>query len=159
MTSTASKLSSVRLPVPPAEMIRQIRAERARRASEAERQRIAIDAERKARCQTLDGFIEEFWTVLEPKRELKGLEKAAHVALDENYAAIAAGQAAKTEGQKYRAMGRSEAAIRIGDRIRSLASPAPKGEDQGASTTSAAITACRQKLVAVSNTPVPARGS
>jgi len=131
MTSTASKLSSVRLPVPPAEMMRQIRAERARRASEAERQRIAVDAERiKARCQTLDGFIEEFWTVLEPKRELKGLEKAAHVALDENYAAIAAGQAAKTEGQKYRAMGRSEAAIRIGDRIRSLASPAPKGEDQ-----------------------------
>lgn len=59
--------------------------------------------------------------------EAKGLEKAAHVALDENYAAIAAGQAAKTEGQKYRAMGRSEAAIRIGDRIRSLASPAPKG--------------------------------
>ncbi|MFI5409094.1 hypothetical protein [Kaistia sp. UC242_56] len=62
--------------------------------------------------------------------EAKGLEKAAHVALDENYAAIAAGQAAKTEGQKYRAIGRSEAAIRIGDHIRSLASPAPKGEGQ-----------------------------
>lgn len=53
-------------------MLRQIRAEKARRAAETERQRIANDAERiKARCQTLDGFIEEFWTVLEPKRELK----------------------------------------------------------------------------------------
>lgn len=53
-------------------MLRQIRAEKERRATQAERQRIAIDAERiKARCQTLDGFIEEFWTVLEPKRELK----------------------------------------------------------------------------------------
>ena len=53
-------------------MLMKIRQEKARRASEAERQRIAVDAERiKARCQTLDGFIEEFWTTLEPKRELK----------------------------------------------------------------------------------------
>lgn len=49
-----------------------IRTERQRRAVEAERQRIAHDAERiKARCQTLEGFIEEFWSVLEPKRDLK----------------------------------------------------------------------------------------
>ncbi len=53
-------------------MLKQIRAEKERRAKEAERQRIAVDAERiKARCQTLDGFIEEFWSILEPKRELK----------------------------------------------------------------------------------------
>ncbi|MBZ9857475.1 hypothetical protein LB566_27185 [Mesorhizobium sp. CA13] len=53
-------------------MMRLIRAEKARREAELERQRIANDAERiKARCQTLDGFIEEFWSTLEPKRELK----------------------------------------------------------------------------------------
>ncbi len=53
-------------------MMRAIRAERARRAAEAERERIAADAERiRARCRTLEGFIQEFWTVLEPKKELK----------------------------------------------------------------------------------------
>lgn len=53
-------------------MMRQIRAERARRAAEAERERVARDAERiRARCRTLEGFITEFWDVLEPKKELK----------------------------------------------------------------------------------------
>lgn len=53
-------------------MMRAIRAERARRAAEAERERIAAGAERiRARCRTLEGFIQEFWTVLEPKKELK----------------------------------------------------------------------------------------
>lgn len=53
-------------------MLRMIRQEKARRAAEAERERIARDAELiRARCQTLSGFIEEFWTVLEPKRELR----------------------------------------------------------------------------------------
>lgn len=47
--------------------MRQIRAERARRASEAERQRIAQDGERiRANCQTLAGFIREAWHVVEP---------------------------------------------------------------------------------------------
>ncbi|WP_080671268.1 phage terminase large subunit [Agrobacterium tumefaciens] len=53
-------------------MMRAIRAERARRNAEAERERIAKDAERiLARCRTLEGFIEEFWPVLEPKKQLK----------------------------------------------------------------------------------------
>lgn len=53
-------------------MMRLIRQEKARRAQEAERQRVALDAERiRARCQKLSGFIEEFWDVLEPKKELK----------------------------------------------------------------------------------------
>ncbi|MQB37610.1 terminase [Agrobacterium tumefaciens] len=53
-------------------MMRAIRAERVRRAAEAERERITADAERiRARCRTLEGFIQEFWTVLEPKKELK----------------------------------------------------------------------------------------
>lgn len=53
-------------------MMRAIREERARRAAEAERQRVAKDAERiRARCQTLEGFITEFWDVLEPKKNLK----------------------------------------------------------------------------------------
>ncbi|MDR7035262.1 phage terminase large subunit [Mesorhizobium sp. BE184] len=53
-------------------MMRLIRAERARRQAEAERQRVTLDAERiRARCQTLAGFIEEFWPILEPKKELK----------------------------------------------------------------------------------------
>ncbi len=50
-------------------MMRIIREERARRKAEAERQRIARDAEIiRARCETLDGFIAEFWTILEPKK-------------------------------------------------------------------------------------------
>ncbi|MFC5385177.1 phage terminase large subunit [Aquamicrobium segne] len=53
-------------------MMRLIRAEKARRAAEAERERVARDAEKiRAKCQTLSGFIEEFWDVLEPKKELK----------------------------------------------------------------------------------------
>lgn len=53
-------------------MMRLIRQEKARRAQEAERQRVALDAERiRAQCQKLSGFIEEFWDVLEPKKELK----------------------------------------------------------------------------------------
>ncbi|TCS28191.1 putative phage terminase large subunit-like protein [Aminobacter aminovorans] len=48
-------------------MMRQIRQERARRAAEAERERVARDAERiRARCQTLSGFIREAWHVVEP---------------------------------------------------------------------------------------------
>ncbi|WP_223566924.1 phage terminase large subunit [Agrobacterium tumefaciens] len=66
-----SKQSLARLP-DPATMMRAIRAERARRNAEAERERIAKDAERiRARCRTLEGFIEEFWPVLEPKKQLK----------------------------------------------------------------------------------------
>lgn len=53
-------------------MLRAIRQEKARRQAEAERQRIARDAEIiRARCATLDGFIAEFWSILEPKRELR----------------------------------------------------------------------------------------
>jgi predicted phage terminase large subunit-like protein len=53
-------------------MMRLIRAEKARREAEAERQRVSRDAERiRARCQTLEGFIAEFWDVLEPKKDLK----------------------------------------------------------------------------------------
>lgn len=53
-------------------MMKAIREERARRAAAAERQRVAQDAELiRARCQTLEGFIKEFWTVLEPKKDLK----------------------------------------------------------------------------------------
>lgn len=48
-------------------MMRLIRAEKARRAAEAEQQRVAKDAERiRAKCQTLPGFIREAWHVLEP---------------------------------------------------------------------------------------------
>ncbi|PSJ60758.1 phage terminase large subunit [Pseudaminobacter soli (ex Li et al. 2025)] len=49
-------------------MMRLIRAEKARRAAEAERERIAKDAERiRARCQSsLAAFVREAWHVLEP---------------------------------------------------------------------------------------------
>ena len=53
-------------------MMKAIRAERARRQAEIERQIIVKDAERiRGRCRTLEGFIQEFWSVLEPKKELK----------------------------------------------------------------------------------------
>ncbi len=53
-------------------ILKQVRAEIAKRTAEAERERIAADAERiKARCQTLEGFITEFWDILEPKKQLK----------------------------------------------------------------------------------------
>jgi predicted phage terminase large subunit-like protein len=48
-------------------MLKAIRAEKARRAAQAERDRVAKDAERiRARCQTLAGFVREAWHVLEP---------------------------------------------------------------------------------------------
>lgn len=53
-------------------MMRLIREEKARRAAEAERERISKDAERiRARCQTLAGFIREAWHVVEPSIEYK----------------------------------------------------------------------------------------
>ncbi len=52
-------------------MMRLIRAEKARRVAEAERERVARDAERiRARCQTLAGFVREAWHVLEPTAKL-----------------------------------------------------------------------------------------
>lgn len=49
----------------------EIRAEKARRAAERERERIARDAELiRARCQTLAGFVREAWKVLEPNTKL-----------------------------------------------------------------------------------------
>jgi predicted phage terminase large subunit-like protein len=45
----------------------EIRAERARRAAQRERDSVAKDAERiRARCQTLAGFVREAWHVVEP---------------------------------------------------------------------------------------------
>ena len=52
-------------------MLKMIRAERARRAAEAEQQRISHNAERiRAKCRTLKGFAQEAWHVLEPKAPL-----------------------------------------------------------------------------------------
>ena len=49
-------------------MMATIRAEKAKRAREAEARRIAEDAERiRARCATLQGFVKEAWHVLEPR--------------------------------------------------------------------------------------------
>lgn len=49
-------------------MMAAIRAEKARRKAEAERQALSQNAERiRARCQTLAGFVREAWHVLEPK--------------------------------------------------------------------------------------------
>lgn len=51
--------------------MRLIREEKARREAEAERQRIAQDAERiRERCQNLAGFVREAWHVLEPNAKL-----------------------------------------------------------------------------------------
>jgi len=48
-------------------MLKAIRAERARRAAEQERERLRNDAERiRERCKTLSGFVREAWHVLEP---------------------------------------------------------------------------------------------
>ena len=45
----------------------EIRAEKARRKADAERHKLATDAERiRSRCQTLAGFVREAWHVLEP---------------------------------------------------------------------------------------------
>lgn len=53
-------------------MLRAVRAEKARRAAVAERDRVARDAEKiRARCQTLAGFVREAWHVLEPNNALK----------------------------------------------------------------------------------------
>jgi predicted phage terminase large subunit-like protein len=52
-------------------MLRMIRQEKARRAAEAERERIARDAERiRENCQTLSGFAKEAWHILEPRTKL-----------------------------------------------------------------------------------------
>ena len=52
-------------------MRRLIRPEKARRAAEEERARVAKDAERiRERCQTLAGFAREAWHVLEPNTPL-----------------------------------------------------------------------------------------
>lgn len=48
-------------------MMRLIRQEKARRAAEAERERVARDAEKiRAACRTLAGFVREAWPVLHP---------------------------------------------------------------------------------------------
>lgn len=48
-------------------MLTAVKAERARRAAEAERRRVAENAEAiRARCATLAGFVREAWRVLEP---------------------------------------------------------------------------------------------
>lgn len=48
-------------------MLKAIRAEKARRAEQAERDRVSQDAERiRDRCRTLAGFVREAWHVLEP---------------------------------------------------------------------------------------------
>jgi predicted phage terminase large subunit-like protein len=48
-------------------MMRAIRAERARRQAEAEREQLARNSERiRARCTSLAGFVKEAWHVLEP---------------------------------------------------------------------------------------------
>jgi predicted phage terminase large subunit-like protein len=61
-TSIALKTSSARLP-----SLAEIKAERARRAAEAERQRVASDADGiRSRCQSLVGFVREAWPVLQP---------------------------------------------------------------------------------------------
>lgn len=66
------KSYSANLPVPPATILKSIREERERRQDEAARKQWEADAERiRLRCNTLIGFIREFWTVLEPKREFK----------------------------------------------------------------------------------------
>ncbi|MFE1598202.1 phage terminase large subunit [Methylobacterium sp. ID0610] len=52
-------------------MLRMVRAERARRAAEAERERLDRDTEViRARCETLAGFVRAAWGVLEPNAPL-----------------------------------------------------------------------------------------
>src|SRR5690606_12890872 len=66
MSSLNSKLSSVRLP-DPATMMRLIKQEKARRAAEAERERVARDAEKiRAACRRLAGLVREASPVLHP---------------------------------------------------------------------------------------------
>jgi predicted phage terminase large subunit-like protein len=53
-------------------MMRAIRAEKARRKAEAEREILAKDAERiRDRCKTFSGFVKEAWHILEPNTPLK----------------------------------------------------------------------------------------
>lgn len=60
------RLSEASLP-----SLEQIRRERARRAAEAERDRVARDADLiRLRCETLAGFVREAWRVLEPNTPL-----------------------------------------------------------------------------------------
>ena len=59
-------LLASRLPAP-ALLLEQLRAEQARRASDAERRRLAEHAdENRIRCRSLAGFVREAWHVLEP---------------------------------------------------------------------------------------------
>jgi len=63
----SSSASFVDLPT-----LEEIRAERARRKAEADRKRlIEHQGEIRARCDSLHGFIEEHWSILEPKRPFK----------------------------------------------------------------------------------------
>jgi predicted phage terminase large subunit-like protein len=72
-------------------VLRAIREEKARRKAEAERRQWEEDAERiRLRCQTLLGFIREFWPVLEPKREFKS--GWAIEAMCEHLEAVTAGE-------------------------------------------------------------------
>jgi predicted phage terminase large subunit-like protein len=65
------KRSSFLLPLPPAQLLAAIRAERDKRAAEADRQRLLVESEAiRARCQTLAGFFREAWHVLEPNAAL-----------------------------------------------------------------------------------------
>src|SRR5258708_24569803 len=67
MNGSPSLNRSLRQLPPPAEMLEGIRAERRRRQAEAERKRVAEDAEGiRSRCLTLAGFVREAWHVLEP---------------------------------------------------------------------------------------------
>src|SRR5690606_3840377 len=63
----SSSASFVELPT-----LEEIRAERARRKAEADRKRLTErQGEIRANCDSLHGFIEEHWSVLEPKRPFK----------------------------------------------------------------------------------------
>jgi len=56
---------------PPAAILRAIREERARREAERERERVARDAGQiRARCETLAGFVQEAWRIVEPETPL-----------------------------------------------------------------------------------------
>ena len=71
-------------------MLKMLREEKARRAQEAERQRIAERAEQiRENCQTLMGFIKEAWHILEPATPL--VEGWALEAVCEHFEAITYG--------------------------------------------------------------------
>ena len=65
-------MPSLTLPESPAVLLDRVRAEIRRREADAERARIAQDAQRiRDRCQTLAGFAREAWPILEPETPLK----------------------------------------------------------------------------------------